>query len=129
MSKTDIIERELCRADDFHNNTMKEIEVKLDDTSTFKVLLIKYDEEFSCVAPLCTQHSVPLSSGVLYKTRIRCMADGASYDIKTGNLDHYPGPDSLPFYEVKVDSNGMVQLKATRLRTKNTHNSNIFSIF
>ncbi len=114
MSKSDIIERQLCRADDIHNNSMKEIEVKVDDTSTVKVLLIKQDDEFSCVGSLCTQHSVPLISGVLYKSRIRCMADGASYDIKTGNLDHYPGPDSLPFYEVKVDSNGMVQLKATK---------------
>lgn len=114
MSKSDIIDFALCRSDEIPNNSMKEIEVKLDGSSSVKVLLIKYEDQFSCLASKCTQHSVPLSHGVLYKGRLRCKADGSCYDVKTGNIEDYPGPDSLTCYDVTVDTKGMVNLKTTR---------------
>lgn len=119
MSKTDIIERELCCADDIAKNSMKEIVVKLDDTSAVKVLLIKCENElneieFSCLASKCTHYATPLALGVLYKRRLRCLADGACFNIKNGNIETQPGPDSLPCFNVYVDSKGMVHLKATR---------------
>jgi len=121
MSKSDIIERQLCRLEDIANNSMREIQVKIDETSTpVKVLLIRYADELSCLASKYSNHSVPLSQGVLYKQRLRCRADGTCYDIKTGNVEDYPGLDSLPCFNVSVDSKGMVILKATRQELETT---------
>jgi len=94
---------------------MREIQIKIDEASApVKVLLIKYADQLSCLASKCTQHSAPLSQGVLYKERLRCMADGTCFNVKTGDVEDYPGPDSLPSFNVSVDTKGMVNLKATR---------------
>lgn len=119
MSKNEIIERELCAAEDMPNNSMKDIEIKLDDTSTVKVLLIKSDNQFSCLSSLCSHYSVPLSIGVLHKGRLRCMAHGACFDAKTGDIEDYPGINCLPKFNV-FQRKGLVYIKATReeLETK-----------
>ena len=111
-----MIERELCGSDEMANNTMREFAIKLDDATSVTVLLIKYENAFSCLASRCTHYSVPLSMGVLHNGRLRCMAHGASFDVKTGDIEDYPGPDCLPSYPVYVNhSTGMVHLKALRL--------------
>jgi nitrite reductase/ring-hydroxylating ferredoxin subunit len=69
--QNEIIERELCRADEMNNNTMKEFEINIDAETSVKVLLIKYENEFSCLASKCTHYSVPLSMGVLHNGRLR----------------------------------------------------------
>jgi hypothetical protein len=43
------------------------------------------------------------------------MAHGACFDVKTGDIEDYPGPDCLPSYNVFVNnSTGIVHLKSTR---------------
>jgi nitrite reductase/ring-hydroxylating ferredoxin subunit len=101
-NENDIIERELCSANDMGNNSMKEFEIEINADVKVKVLLIKYDNEFSCVASKCTHYSVPLSMGVLHNGRLRCMAHGACFDVKTGDIEDYPGPDCLPTYNVLI---------------------------
>lgn len=120
MSKSDIIERDLCPAADVQNNTMKEIEVKIDENSSVKVLLINYEDEFSCLGSKSTHYGTPLINGVLYKDRIRCMTDGTCFNVITGNIADYPGPDCLPKFKVFVDNNGMVKLSATRQELEST---------
>lgn len=119
MSKHEIIERVLCGAEEIPNNSMKDIEIKLDETSTAKVLLIKSDNQLSCLSALCSHYSVPLSLGVLYKGRLRCMAHGACFDVKTGDIEDYPGINCLPKFNIFLRE-GFVYIKATReeLETK-----------
>jgi nitrite reductase/ring-hydroxylating ferredoxin subunit len=115
-----IIERKLCNSDDFPNDTMKEIEIKIDDeeenneSKTVKVLLIKQHNKFFCLATKCSHYSVPLVNGVVYKNRLRCFAHGACFDIRTGDIEDYPGVDCLPKYEVYIDRDRDVYLRANR---------------
>lgn len=110
---SDLIEQKLCGVDDLANNDMKQFDVKLDESKTVQVLLIRYENEFSCLAARCTHYSVPLKMGVLKNGRIRCMAHGACFDVKTGDIEDFPGPDCLPKFDVYVKDN-IVHLKATK---------------
>lgn len=110
---SDLIEQKLCRVDDLANNDMKQFDVKLDENKTVQVLLIRYENEFSCLAARCTHYSIPLEMGVLKNGRIRCMAHGACFDVKTGDIEDFPGPDCLPKFDVYVKDN-IVHLKATK---------------
>ena len=76
------IDYELCSANDIENNSMKEFEIKLEDGTSFKVLLVKSDNKFACTYNRCTHYDVPLSIGVLNKGRIRCMAHGTCYNLQ-----------------------------------------------
>jgi apoptosis-inducing factor 3 len=101
---------DLCHEDDLENNSMKSIDVKLPgnggegaENSSVKVLLVKHENKFYCVGAKCSHYSVPLASGVLYKGRLRCFAHGACFDVKTGDIEDFPGVDCLPKYNVHVD--------------------------
>ena len=101
---------------------MKEFEITSDTLKEpVKVLLVKHENKFSCIASKCTHYSVPLVYGVLNNGRVRCMAHGACFDVNTGDIEDYPGPDCLPTFNVFVDdATRMVKLQATKeeLETK-----------
>lgn len=122
MSESQLLEFELCNASELpQNDTMKECEIDLGDDKKVKVIVVKYDNKFSCIAAKCTHYSVPLINGVLYKGRLRCFAHGACFDVATGDIEDYPGVDCLPSFEVNVDrKTGKVLLKATRQSLEQT---------
>ena len=66
-----------------------------------KVLLIKQKGEFSAIAPKCTHYGAPLVKGCLGQGRIRCPWHGACFNIKTGDIEDFPGLDSLQTYKVR----------------------------
>lgn len=39
--------------------------------------------------------------GALVGERVRCPFHGASFNVKTGDIEEYPGLDCLPCYKVK----------------------------
>ena len=131
MSK--VIEYKLCHENDLENNSMKECEIDLDDNGhvkKYKVLLVKSDNQFQCLPTKCTHYNAPLANGILYKGRLRCFAHGASFNVQTGDIEDYPGPDCLPKYKVKINkATGHVFLYVTqqeleiskRLRTIQNH--------
>ena len=66
-----------------------------------KVLLIKQKGEFFAIAPKCTHYGAPLVKGCLGQGRIRCPWHGACFNIKTGDIEDFPGLDSLQTYKVR----------------------------
>lgn len=104
----------LCNANDLAESSMKEFEVSLGvDDQKAKVLLIKQDNKFHCLAPKCSHYQVPLVNGILFKDRLRCFAHGACFNIHTGDIEDFPGPDSIPRFETYLDSLNDVYLKTT----------------
>ena len=97
----DAFEIKLCQTNDLENNSMKEIEINLDGQS-YKVLVVKTENKFHCLPTSCTHYKAPLSKGVLYKGRIRCFAHGATFNVETGDIEDYPGPDCLPKYKLNL---------------------------
>lgn len=99
---------------------MKQFE--LDDDS--KVLLVKQNGELSAIGTKCSHYGALLSTGALSEGRIRCPWHGACFNIKTGDIEDFPGHDSIPCYKVNVE-NGKVKVRAKRSdlqankRTKN----------
>ncbi|XP_053503511.1 apoptosis inducing factor mitochondria associated 4 isoform X3 [Ictalurus furcatus] len=83
---------------------MKEVEVDHQ-----KMLLVHNEGQFSAVGALCTHYGAPLIKGVLMGNRVRCPWHGACFNTKTGDIEEFPGLDSLPTYKVKVE-NGKVHV-------------------
>ncbi|RNA41113.1 apoptosis-inducing factor 3-like isoform X1 [Brachionus plicatilis] len=111
---SDRLEFKLCNQIEIEDNSMKEFEIDLGQEKKSKVLLIRQKDAFYCLAPKCSHYQVPLVNGVLIKDRLRCFAHGACFNIKTGDIEDYPGPDCVPKYEVFLDGQNDVFIRATK---------------
>ncbi|XP_036381368.1 apoptosis-inducing factor 3-like [Megalops cyprinoides] len=67
------------------------------------VLLVRSGGEYSAIGNVCTHYGAPLSKGALAGTRVRCPWHGACFNVKTGDLEEYPGMDCLPCHKVKIE--------------------------
>lgn len=65
-----------------------------------KILLIKQKGELHAIGTKCTHYGALLHTGALGEGRVRCPWHGACFNIKTGDIEDYPGLDSLPCYKV-----------------------------
>jgi NADPH-dependent 2,4-dienoyl-CoA reductase/sulfur reductase-like enzyme/nitrite reductase/ring-hydroxylating ferredoxin subunit len=102
VSNNTKIDYELCDATDLKENEMKDFTVNHNDKS-YRILLTKYQNEFYAIGNKCSHYSLPLSNGVLYKGRIRCFAHGACFNVKTGDIEDFPGHDCLPSYKIQLN--------------------------
>lgn len=88
---------------------MKEIDMGDDK----KVLLIKQQGKFSALGSKCSHYGVSLIDGALGEGRIRCPYHGACFNIETGDIEEFPGLDSIPCFQVKVEQ-GVVKIRAKK---------------
>ncbi|XP_043526105.1 apoptosis-inducing factor 3-like isoform X1 [Frieseomelitta varia] len=109
--KYDYIEDVVCKETDIKENEMKLL--PLGETGA-KVLLIKQKGELHAIGTKCTHYGALLHTGALGDGRVRCPWHGACFNIKTGDIEDYPGLDSLPCFQVNVDSSGLVRVKGKR---------------
>lgn len=105
----DFVEDVVCAETDLNDNEMKQF--ALGDHG--KVLVAKQDGVWSAVGTKCTHYGAPMVSGALGKGRIRCPWHGACFSLATGDIEDFPGMDSLPCYQVKVED-GKVKVKARK---------------
>ncbi|XP_070492799.1 apoptosis-inducing factor 3-like isoform X2 [Chironomus tepperi] len=91
---------------------MKNFEFESADICT-KVLVIKQKGKISAIGNKCSHYGAFLSMGVLGDGRVRCPWHGACFNIETGDIEDYPGQDSIPCYQVKIES-GMVKVRAKK---------------
>ncbi|XP_070159015.1 apoptosis-inducing factor 3 isoform X2 [Polyergus mexicanus] len=107
----DYIEGVVCNQEDIDENEMKLL--PLGDNES-KILLIKQKGELHAIGTKCTHYGALLHTGALGEGRIRCPWHGACFNIKTGDIEDYPGLDSLPCYKIRIDEAGLVHVKAKR---------------
>ncbi|KAK0096154.1 hypothetical protein PV326_006299 [Microctonus aethiopoides] len=110
QAKPEYIEEIVCNENEIKENEMKL--VTLGDEGG-KVLLIKQKGEYHAIGTKCTHYGALLNTGALGDGRVRCPWHGACFNIKTGDIEDYPGLDSLPCYKVTV-SEGAVKVRARR---------------
>ncbi|KAG8450770.1 hypothetical protein GDO86_003150 [Hymenochirus boettgeri] len=108
MSYGEEITQELCGESDLKDGEMREFDVQ-----GHTILLVKSNGIFSAVGGKCSHYGAPLSKGVLAGDRVRCPWHGACFNIKTGDIEEYPGLDSLPCFKVIVD-NGSVFINTSK---------------
>ncbi|CAG6003880.1 unnamed protein product [Menidia menidia] len=88
----------VCQEADLQDGQMREFLV-----GDQKVLLVRTQGLFSAVGGKCSHYNAPLSKGALVGERVRCPFHGACFNVRTGDIEEYPGLDSLPCYKVKVE--------------------------
>nr|XP_050869297.1 apoptosis-inducing factor 3 isoform X3 [Vespula vulgaris] len=107
--KYDYIEDVVCNENDISENEMKVVTLGKNDA---KVLLVKQKGEIHALGTKCTHYGAPLHTGALGDGIVRCPWHGACFNIKTGDIEDYPGLDSLPCYKVTIDEAGLVRVQA-----------------
>ncbi|XP_011342297.1 apoptosis-inducing factor 3 isoform X2 [Ooceraea biroi] len=107
----DYVEGVVCKEQDINENEMKLLSLGDEDK---KILLIKQKGELHAIGTKCTHYGALLHTGALAEGRVRCPWHGACFNIKTGDIEDYPGLDSLPCYQVRVDEAGLVHVRAKR---------------
>ncbi|XP_069679458.1 apoptosis-inducing factor 3 isoform X1 [Periplaneta americana] len=110
----DYVEAVVCQDSDIQENEMKAFE--LGDAG--KILLVKQNGKLSAVGAKCTHYGAPLDTGVLGEGRVRCPWHGACFNVTTGDIEDFPGLDSLPCYQVEVQDGGGVKVRAKREHVK-----------
>ena len=65
-----------------------------------KALLVREHGQYFAVGHKCTHYGAPLATGHLYNGRVRCPWHGACFNIRTGDIEDFPGLDSIPKFEV-----------------------------
>uniref|UniRef100_A0A8D0ANP6 AIF family member 3 n=1 Tax=Sander lucioperca TaxID=283035 RepID=A0A8D0ANP6_SANLU len=99
----DYVEASVCHVKDLENGQMREV-----DLGSGRALLIKEHGEFSAMAHKCPHYGAPLVKGVLSKGHVRCPWHGACFNIATGDLEDFPGLDSLPTFQVRVEKDKVI---------------------
>uniref|UniRef100_A0AAR2J688 Rieske domain-containing protein n=1 Tax=Pygocentrus nattereri TaxID=42514 RepID=A0AAR2J688_PYGNA len=94
-TQCDEVTEVVCLESDLQDGQMKEVEV-----NHHKIVLVRNEGKFSAVGGLCTHYGAPLIKGALVGNRVRCPWHGACFNTTTGDIEEYPGLDSLPTYKV-----------------------------
>lgn len=92
------VEDFICNENDIGENEMKAFEV-----DGGKVLLVKQKGKLSAIGNKCSHYGALLSTGALGEGRVRCPWHGACFNIETGDIEDFPGQDSLPCFKVTVE--------------------------
>ncbi|XP_036614577.1 apoptosis-inducing factor 3 isoform X1 [Trichosurus vulpecula] len=117
-SPHDRVEAAVCHVKDLENGQMREVEL-----GWGKALLVKENGEFHALGHKCPHYGAPLVKGVLSRGRVRCPWHGACFNIATGDIEDFPGLDSLPKFQVKIEKEKVYiraskQALQTQRRTK-----------
>ncbi|CAI2353352.1 unnamed protein product [Caenorhabditis sp. 36 PRJEB53466] len=103
-----IVEEVIGKLEDVAPGTKKIFEVR-----DRKVLVINDDGKLLAINGLCSHYNFPLESGVYAKGRIRCPLHGACFNVRTGDIEDYPGFDSVHSYPV-YEKEGNIYIKTTK---------------
>lgn len=106
----EFVEKVVCK-----NSDLKENEMKVFDLGQEKnVLVVKQDGKISAVGTKCSHYGAPLITGALGKGNVRCPWHGACFSLATGDIEDFPGLDSIPCYQVQVLPDGGVKIRAKK---------------
>ncbi|GFR86765.1 apoptosis-inducing factor 3-like protein [Elysia marginata] len=97
QAKSTSVEAVVCSTNDLQNGQMKEVEV-----GGQKVLLVKDSDQFYALGNKCTHYGAPLSKGSYCNGLVRCPWHGACFNVKTGDIEDFPGLDSVHTFQVEV---------------------------
>ena len=67
-----------------------------------KALLVHQNGEYFACGHKCTHYGAPLAKGSLGNGRVRCPWHGACFNIKSGDIEDFPGLDGIPSFKVCI---------------------------
>uniref|UniRef100_A0A3Q2R167 Apoptosis inducing factor mitochondria associated 5 n=1 Tax=Fundulus heteroclitus TaxID=8078 RepID=A0A3Q2R167_FUNHE len=71
------------------------------DIGRYSVLLTRCNGKYSAIGNQCTHYGAPL---VLTGHKVRCPWHGSCFNAVTGDLEEFPGIDSLPCHKVRIQN-------------------------
>ncbi|KAI6649260.1 Apotosis inducing factor-3 [Oopsacas minuta] len=104
---TTVIDQEVLNLTDLPPGVMKQVELQ----DGYKVLLVNNEGIISALANACTHYGAPLINGDKIGNTIRCPWHGACFNTITGDIEDFPGLDSLKKYDATV-ANGKIRVRA-----------------
>lgn len=108
------VEDVVCCESEIAENEMKVFNIK----DAGNVLLVRQNGKIHALGTKCTHYGAPLVNGALGDGRIRCQWHGACFNIETGDIEDFPGFDSLPCHQVTIE-NCKVKVRAKRSALEN----------
>lgn len=108
MCDTYIDPVKVCHINDLAEGEMRQFDFVNDST----VLVVKRGGRIFGLGNKCTHYGALLHTGVLGDGRIRCPWHGACFNLQTGDIEDFPGLDSLHCYKVDITANGDVKMSA-----------------
>lgn len=87
----------VCRVSDMNDGEMREFQI-----GERTALLVKDKGQYYAMGNRCTHYGAPLSKGVYCQGRVRCPWHGACFNVTTGDIEDFPGLDSLPVFQVEI---------------------------
>ncbi len=109
-------ETEVCNVSDLEVGKLKEVNLS-DDRQC--VLVKEADGKIRAVSAKCTHYGAPLAKGSYADGKIRCPWHGACFDAATGDIEDFPGLDSLHSFHVAVGKEGQVKVRAPKVAVAN----------
>jgi len=104
----EVVEGVVCQSGQLAEGEMKEVEM-----DGYKILLIRDKGELRALSAKCTHYGAPLIKGSYDGGTIRCPWHGACFDSKTGDIEDFPGLDSLACHKVE-EVNGQIVVQADK---------------
>uniref|UniRef100_A0A7I4YVU7 Rieske domain-containing protein n=2 Tax=Haemonchus contortus TaxID=6289 RepID=A0A7I4YVU7_HAECO len=98
-----VITEVLGKASDVPPGTKKEFKVR-----EKPILVINDNGKFYATSGLCSHYDYPLEKGIYSRGKIRCALHGACFNVKTGDIEDYPGFDSIHTYDVKEQDGDLI---------------------
>ena len=102
-----VIEEDVLDLSELGLGEIKEVAL----SNNYKILLVNNEGTISALASKCTHYGAPLINGDKSGHTIRCPWHGACFSTVTGDIEEYPGLDSLKKYEATV-VNGKIRVRA-----------------
>jgi len=129
------VEGVVCQESDLKENEMKVCSLG----EHGKVLVVKQNGKLKAVGTKCSHYGAPLVNGALGNGRVRCPWHGACFNLTTGDIEDFPGLDGIPCYNVMVEADGGVKVRAKKteltsnkkmkeMSHRDHNNSNVFVI-
>lgn len=102
------IDTVVCREEELPEEGMKSFDIE-----GGRVLLVRHQGKVSALGTKCSHYGAPLEKGTLCNGRVRCPWHGACFNVETGDIEDFPGLDSIPSYDVSINE-GEVRIKGSR---------------
>jgi nitrite reductase/ring-hydroxylating ferredoxin subunit len=87
-------------------------ELRAFETAVGRIAVVHVEQEWFGLADECPGDGAPLSEGALGdgEDTVICPADGAEFDLRTGEPIAGPAVDAVPRYAVRLDDEGWVEV-------------------
>jgi NADPH-dependent 2,4-dienoyl-CoA reductase/sulfur reductase-like enzyme/nitrite reductase/ring-hydroxylating ferredoxin subunit len=107
----DRVEAVVAKVGEMADGEMREVTV-----GEGKALLVYQNGEYTACGHKCTHYGAPLVKGSLGNGRVRCPWHGACFNIKSGDIEDFPGLDGIHSFKVKTEGEDIiVQAKKSQL--------------